>query len=264
MAQFSSTVAFDLRDYLPGKILSEALEKQFDPGGVKVNGKTYPFGLYLFNDLAHSQTEEFYGTGIQRTVGGTMTAGQFTASYRWHETAGNWAYDVEFRGFTLAAKALQNAAKTPDLADDRALVISMLRGDDKITLSAGADWFDGKAGADSLGGGMGADTLLGGAGNDTLSGGVGADRLIGGTQNDLLIGGAGKDRFVFNASSGSDRISTFDDGFDKIEITSGATRFTDLAITKLGKGVQIAFGATDVFLAATEIGSITAQDFIFA
>ncbi|WP_135075376.1 FecR domain-containing protein [Terasakiella sp. SH-1] len=55
-------------------------------------------------------------------------------------------------------------------------------------------------------------------GNDILSGGLGNDTLVGGYGNDILTGGDGADTFAFDVSSGSDVITDFTTGTDKISI----------------------------------------------
>ncbi len=64
-------------------------------------------------------------------------------------------------------------------------------------------------------------TLAGTAGNDTLTGGAGNDTLNGGGGNDTLTGGAGDDVFRFASGAGSDRITDFGTGTDRLEFTGG-------------------------------------------
>lgn len=72
-------------------------------------------------------------------------------------------------------------------------------GDDQISLTNAAEWFDGLGGDDSIFGHNSSDTLIGGAGHDTLSGGDGGDVLDGvnnapeGDGPDLIYGGKGVD-----------------------------------------------------------------------
>ena len=60
--------------------------------------------------------------------------------------------------------------------------------------------------------------MQGAAGHDTLSGGGGRDTLVGGLGNDRLTGGAQVDLFVLNTTSGSDTITDFLSGTDKLRI----------------------------------------------
>jgi hypothetical protein len=89
-----------------------------------------------------------------------------------------------------------------------------------------------------------ADTIQGGGGNDTITGAGGADSLA---------GGAGADHFVFNfPSEGTDTISDFVSGTDKLEISAsgfggGLTAGMDPA-TVFGSSADATFGsATERF-----------------
>lgn len=89
---------------------------------------------------------------------------------------------------------------------------------------SGADrlWNTG-AGDDELRGGLGADVLGGDVGADRLFGDDGDDLLVGGAGADVLTGGVGADRFKFDSQSeGSDLITDFVRGEDKIEVVSSA------------------------------------------
>ena len=81
---------------------------------------------------------------------------------------------------------------------------------------------NGGAGDDTLYGGPGGgdDLMLGGEGDDTIFGGQGADTLVGGAGSDRLIGGPGADTFVFAPGHGTDTISDFTIGMDRIDLTA--------------------------------------------
>lgn len=79
--------------------------------------------------------------------------------------------------------------------------------------------------ATSLFGHEGNDIMTGGSLDDILDGGEGHDRLNGGGGSNILTGGAGADTFVFNSSTGSDHITDFETGVDRIDLTG----FTDNA-----------------------------------
>lgn len=144
--------------------------------------------------------------------------------------------------------------------------------DDDLSGGAAGDTLDGDGGADILKGGDGGDLLRGGAGaddlrgqkgRDTLEGGTGADRLKGGAGNDTLTGGSGADVFAFdgNNDEGTDRITDWEDGTDRIEI-SGAPVFADLSITKGGGDTRVAWD-TNVILVQGFTGTLDAADFDF-
>ncbi len=118
--------------------------------------------------------------------------------------------------------------------DTKAYLVNGQAGNDTITTAAGDDVVYGGSGADTIStgkgndklfGGSGADKLYGGAddddldggsGNDVLDGGSGADYLVGGTGNDTMTGGSGQDFFAVSLNSGTDVITDFNRGEDKI------------------------------------------------
>ncbi|MGR3630923.1 MAG: M10 family metallopeptidase [Limimaricola soesokkakensis] len=100
-------------------------------------------------------------------------------------------------------------------------------GRDRLMGDAGSDRLMGGGGADSLSGGAIGDVLRGQRGNDNLWGGDGMDRLFGdagqdrldgGLAPDTLTGGAGADIFVFAAGYGTDTITDFAIGQDRVEL----------------------------------------------
>lgn len=90
---------------------------------------------------------------------------------------------------------------------------------DRITGGGGNDDISGGGGNDVLNGQFGDDLVVGGGGDDIARGGWGDDTLDGGDGNDRLIGGFGADTFVFGADSGSDSITDFDPGLDRIDLS---------------------------------------------
>ena len=140
-------------------------------------------------------------------------------------------------------------------------------GADAFTAYSHDDTLSGGAGNDTLAGGGGNDTLAGDAGNDTLTGGDGNDTLSGGTGNDTLAGDGGNDIFVWADGDGTDTISDFQTGLDRIDLTgaSGVFRFSDLALTDQGSDVLISLaGGGGLLLTGLEPGNLSAGDFIFA
>lgn len=136
-------------------------------------------------------------------------------------------------------------------------------GRDGVMGDAGADWLHGGLGADSLYGGAGDDTLLGGAGADLLHGGMGNDVLTGNAGADRLTGGWGADRFVFAPGSGTDSVTDFQNGHDRIDLAAYGTRFANLTITAQTGGTLIRFGNDGVLLQGITPGQIDAGDFLF-
>lgn len=125
-------------------------------------------------------------------------------------------------------------------------------GHDRIIGSSGRNWLFGNDGDDTLRGGAGIDTLVGGFGDDELEGGAAAD---------VLTGDWGADRFLFSATSGSDRVTDFEDGIDRIQI-AGFT-FANVTIADSGADVLITFGTARVRLSGVDHNLITADDFLF-
>jgi Ca2+-binding RTX toxin-like protein len=112
-------------------------------------------------------------------------------------------------------------------------------GNDTLNGEDGNDVLDGGAGRDTLNGGIGNDVLRGGADNDSLDGDNGNDLLDGGTGNDRLTGGAGNDVFLIDDLGGTDTISDFRRGQDKIdlsEIDAKSGTAADDAFTWIGNG----------------------------
>ena len=90
----------------------------------------------------------------------------------------------------------------------------------------------GGAGQDSLTGGTGNDLLVGGAGNDVLAGSQGDDVLVDGAGADTLSGGAGRDLFVLVMDGQTDRITDFQVGIDRLDLSAWG-RIYSLAVVKI-------------------------------
>ena len=158
----------------------------------------------------------------------------------------------------------------PDLAENG--FSSFLRGQnhivgnryaDRINSQGGNDTVIGNEGSDRLSGGSGNDRLVGGNGFDTLNGGGERDRLIGEAGNDLLTGGAAADRFVFGRGDGADRVTDYQDGIDKFEISEGASAFRQIRVIDRGSDTQIRFADNVITLEDVDHRTIDASDFIF-
>ena len=104
-------------------------------------------------------------------------------------------------------------------------VKDIIRNFEKVDGSGFNDNIAGSAAVNRLLGLDGDDTIFGYAGNDILFGSSGSDRLVGGAGKDALDGGSGGDVFFFEKTSDStvtarDFITSFDDGFDVIELSA--------------------------------------------
>ncbi|GIT89956.1 hypothetical protein JANAI62_05600 [Jannaschia pagri] len=121
---------------------------------------------------------------------------------------------------------------------------------------------------DRIVGSAGDNILLGDKGRDALLGGAGADTLNGGDDADQLTGGAGADVFVIDDhfSNWVDTILDFEDGLDKIDLSRGGQRFSDLTIQTSGADltIDVAFRAYQIVLKnAAATTTLTEADFIF-
>lgn len=131
-------------------------------------------------------------------------------------------------------------------------------GSDLIAGGAGDDIVRGQGGPDLLLGDVGNDTLVGHQGFDTLRGGAGGDVLIGGMADDSLTGGAGADVFTFGADAGTDTITDFEQGVDRLAF-DGLAGFAALEITVVDGGTQVSFAGTTVMVVGVD--SLVAGDF---
>jgi len=139
-------------------------------------------------------------------------------------------------------------------------------GDDDDSIDGGADndTLRGEAGNDFIQGGDGDDFIDGGSGTDDLRGGAGNDTIIGGAGGDTMYGNAGSDVFRFAVGSGADAIVGWEDGLDRIDISTyaGAT-FANTVITQVGGDTRVTFvGGDSVLLIGINAATITIADFI--
>jgi len=140
---------------------------------------------------------------------------------------------------------------------------------DTIILGAGNDLGHGGNGNDSVYGGDGNDLLFGADGNDLLdggsyadklNGGTGSDRLLGSSGNDSLTGGTERDVFVFAPGGGTDHITDFENGLDRIEL-HGPSR--GLSISAYGTGTAVKWADVTILIDGVAPSLITAADFYF-
>ncbi|WP_189635561.1 VCBS domain-containing protein [Rhizobium grahamii] len=94
--------------------------------------------------------------------------------------------------------------------------------------------------------------ILGSSGGDTIVGGAGADIINGLGGNDTLTGGAGNDQFRLQTNSGTDVITDFTVGQDKIGLV-------DIFNNTTGTSAGAALNAND-FISRSSIGNISNSD----
>jgi VCBS repeat-containing protein len=104
----------------------------------------------------------------------------------------------------------------------------------------------------------GDDKLIGGSAADFLFGGAGNDILVGAGGNDTLTGGANADQFRLATNSGTDTITDYLDGTDKIGLLEGSSSGAVNFITS-GTTAGAALGASD-FVTRASIASISGSD----
>ncbi|QFS44778.1 choice-of-anchor D domain-containing protein [Nostoc sphaeroides] len=143
-------------------------------------------------------------------------------------------------------------------------IVGNLR-NDQIFGGDGNDSLWGGDGDDLLYGDSGNDKLAGDNGNDRLFGGIGDDQLLGGTGNDWLYGDAGKDvltgdygtdTFVLASGDGTDSITDFEIGKDKLAL-SGGLKFGQLSIYQQGSQAFIMDSSDNQVLA--KLDNVTAS-----
>lgn len=114
----------------------------------------------------------------------------------------------------------------------------------------------GNQGNNRITGNAGANILSGLAGNDTLSGGEGADLLNGGAGFDRLTGGAAADVFLLNSKVGSDVVTDFVSGIDRLRISMSGLGAGDGDLVVEGGLVRAAPGG---FASSAELVIFTAN-----
>jgi Ca2+-binding RTX toxin-like protein len=124
-------------------------------------------------------------------------------------------------------------------------------------------------GDDARTGSAGRDQILGGGGNDTLRGAGGDDILVDGTGRDVLEGGAGADIFVLLRDGQEDRITDFEPGTDRLDLSDWGRFYTvdALEITATATGARLTFGEEVLWLdtdnnALLEPDMITERDLL--
>ena len=141
-----------------------------------------------------------------------------------------------------------------------------------VLLSASASDISGTDGDDLLiafhngqevDGGDGNDVLIGLGGSNLLKGGAGNDKLAGQGGDDLLTGGAGGDLFIFTSGHGTDTITDFAVGRDRIRLDIPDLNFADLDIRSRGSDARIDTGSGTIELTGLSPEDLTADDFLF-
>lgn len=234
----------------------------YDLYGTKYQDLYIVSGWDGYNDLLFG----IAGVGFGFNALGDLTAG--TVNFISEEVYGRSAIWTA-KDFSVPAARIYSASLTHGNADDRAVLASIMSGNDTVRLSAFNDWFEGWAGHDQMFGSGGNDTLLGGVGNDMLNGGLGIDRLMAGSGHDRLIGAAGND--VLQGDIGND---VLDGGMGRDQMFGGADAVRDVFIfraraeTVLGAQrdqiMQFSAGQDDIDLSLIDANAARAGNQAFA
>ncbi|NBN77760.1 S8 family serine peptidase [Microvirga tunisiensis] len=105
------------------------------------------------------------------------------------------------------------------------------------------------------------ETVIGTGLGDTLIGSALADRIEGGKGGDTLTGNAGADIFVFNAGDGSDRITDFTRGQDRIEFTGDIDPW-EISWIQSGSDMLVRYAGGEVRLVG--VTGLSASDFVYS
>ena len=121
---------------------------------------------------------------------------------------------------------------------------------DGVFGEAGNDFVAGDRENDTVNGGTGNDTLRGGKNEDLLFGEAGNDEIWGDLGNDTMFGGEGADMFVFKLNSGSDVINDFEQGVDKLKVSTEIVSVGELNfsgnIVSFGDGNQVVLSGVTI------------------
>jgi hypothetical protein len=152
-------------NYYVREYFDDALEKN---ANLTFNGVAYSDWYWVngFDGVADLELD-FVGTGFAVNAAGEFTAGTVNAVAELDLEAETFLWFIQ--GISLPATAIYSAAFTQSNADELALVVSALEGNDLIVLSSFADKMNGYAGNDFIRGNGGNDDLDGGSGVDTAA-----------------------------------------------------------------------------------------------
>ncbi|MEM7693979.1 MAG: S8 family serine peptidase [Pseudomonadota bacterium] len=140
-------------------------------------------------------------------------------------------------------------------------------GNDDVHAGADDDYVRGGTGRDTIKGGSGNDLLEGEGHRDQLFGNSGNDTLDGGRGDDSLDGGTGSDVYRFIGDFDDDVITSWDDGFDRIDFSQNTSinSAADISIVDTGGDVLITQlgDPSNTILVQNAAGLISADDMDF-
>lgn len=168
----------------------------------------------------------------------------------------------DIQGSALGDTLRGNSGANDIFGGDGNDLIEGREGNDLLVGETGNDTIDGGTGDDFVIGDDGNDVLRGGAGTDQLFGGAGSDRLTGGSGNDALTGGTGIDYFGLGLGGGGDYITDWQDGSDRIDVSTTGYTLAQLAshitISQQGTSTIVVLDAGTAGEAALELANTSA------
>ena len=148
-----------------------------------------------------------------------------------------------------------------DAGADQIFRFDLALGDLGGRITASGGFATGGAAEERLWGSAGADSLSAGGGDDFLNDGAGAD---------TMTGGAGADVFVFCRDGAVDRITDFQDGIDRIDISDWGRIYSTAALTFIttATGAEVVYGDERLIITSSTgapltTAALTDADFIF-
>ncbi|MDB0060216.1 hypothetical protein N9E97_02435 [Planktomarina sp.] len=139
--------------------------------------------------------------------------------------------------YTFASSGATNSAVTSSISNV-----------ENLTGTSGADYIVGSLAVNIIDGGVGADYIAGGLAGDTITGGGGNDTI------DLGVADGASDTVVIEATAllnGTDTVTNFEVGSDKIDITA----FETVGAVVIGTGSYTVAAGQAVFLGSQAAGS---------
>ena len=266
VANFARGSVIDLRDghFSSIRILSDALPAGWTEHNAGIYDGTdnlaIAFGVVLENAVGGSGNDSLTGNAVANLLNGGRGADTLLGG------AGNDTYVVDNLGDkvyeTTTLGGTTNAGGTDTVRSSVSYTLGSFVEKLVLTGSAAING-TGNSLANSLTGNAAANTLNGGGGNDTLASGAGNDTLVGGAGSDRLTGGSGGDRFVFNTKLGSDTITDFVTGVDKLGFSQAGLKLGDGDTVVEGATVRSAPGgfstSSEVVIFSANLGSLTAS-----
>jgi len=198
------------------------------------DGATYQdVAAYRFGQVTNASAY-FRGTGLtvssaDKLTGGTVTSLGFYTGAIDNLSSPDW----NVTGITVAATKIAAIMASSSTDDDVAFFASLFTGNDRATLSADSDYFEGLGGNDVIFANAGDDAIFGNDGNDKLYGGLGDDDLYAGLGDDLLSGGAGNDTASYDEIT---KPLTINLSVKTPQVTGGAGKDTLASIENLYGG----------------------------